>query len=113
MVLGTSDIHVEKKFSKSKSQILDIGVEAVKYAKTLLPDIQYSTEDASRCDFEYLWATIEAVIKAGATMINVLDTVGFAELEQFGELIYKLNDRIKIVNHDVFFNINFHNIIYK
>src|SRR5690625_6455117 len=48
MVLGTSDIHVEKKFGKSKDQILDIGVEAVKYAKTLLPDIQYSTEDASR-----------------------------------------------------------------
>src|SRR5699024_6242112 len=47
MVLGTSDIHVEKKFSKSKDQILDIGVEAVKYAKKLLPDIQYSTEDAS------------------------------------------------------------------
>src|SRR5699024_8586771 len=52
MVLGTSDIHVEKKFSKSKDQILDIGVEAVKYAKTLLPEIQYSTEDASRSDFE-------------------------------------------------------------
>lgn len=54
IVLGTSDIHVEKKFGKSKSQILDIGVDAVKYAKTLLPDVQYSTEDASRSDFEYL-----------------------------------------------------------
>ena len=109
MVLGTSDIHVEKKFGKSKDQILDIGVEAVKYAKTLLPDIQYSTEDASRSDFEYLWATIEAVIKAGATMINVPDTVGFAEPEQFGELIYKLNDRIKNVNPDVLLSVHCHN----
>lgn len=63
MVLGTSDIHVEKKFSKSKDQILQIGVDAVKYAKTLLPQVQYSTEDASRSDFEYLWKTIEAVMR--------------------------------------------------
>lgn len=96
MVLGTSDIHVEKKFGKSKNQILDIGVEAVKYAKTLLPEVQYSTEDASRSEFEYLWSTIEAVVKAGATMINVPDTVGYAVPEEFGELIFKLNDRLKI-----------------
>src|SRR5699024_12014368 len=70
MVLGTSDIHVEKKFNKSKDQILDIGVEAVKYAKTLLPDIQYSTEDASRSEFEYLWSTIRAVVYASATQIK-------------------------------------------
>ena len=72
-------------------------MEAVKYAKTLLPDVQYSTEDASRSDFEYLWSTIEAVVKAGATMINVPDTVGFAEPEEFGELIFKLNDRLKLL----------------
>ncbi|HLR23186.1 MAG TPA: 2-isopropylmalate synthase, partial [Pseudogracilibacillus sp.] len=109
MVLGTSDIHVEKKFSKSKDQILDIGVEAVKYAKKLLPDIQYSTEDASRSDFEYLWQTIEAVINAGATMINVPDTVGFAEPDEFGELVYKLNDRIKNMNNDVLLSVHCHN----
>lgn len=109
MVLGTSDIHVEKKFSKSKDQILDIGVEAVKYAKTLLPEIQYSTEDASRSDFEYLWSTIEAVVKAGATMINVPDTVGFAEPEEFGELVYKLNDRLKNLNDQVLLSVHCHN----
>ncbi len=109
MVLGTSDIHVEKKFSKSKDQILDIGVEAVKYAKTLLPDVQYSTEDASRSDFEYLWKTIEAVVKAGATMINVPDTVGFAEPGEFGELIYKLNDRLKNLNDRVLLSVHCHN----
>lgn len=109
MVLGTSDIHVEKKFGKSKNQILDIGVEAVKYAKTLLPDVQYSTEDASRSEFEYLWSTIEAVVKAGATMINVPDTVGFAEPEQFGELIYKLNDRLKNLDDSVLLSVHCHN----
>ncbi|MGE7922704.1 2-isopropylmalate synthase [Viridibacillus arvi] len=109
MVLGTSDIHVEKKFGKSKNQILDIGVEAVKYAKTLLPEVQYSTEDASRSDFEYLWSTIEAVVKAGATMINVPDTVGFAVPEEFGELIYKLNDRLKNLNDKVLLSVHCHN----
>lgn len=109
MVLGTSDIHVEKKFGKSKNQILDIGVEAVKYAKTLLPEVQYSTEDASRSDFEYLWSTIEAVVKAGATMINVPDTVGFAEPEEFGALIYKLNDRLKNLNDRVLLSVHCHN----
>ncbi|MGX9134095.1 2-isopropylmalate synthase [Rummeliibacillus sp. JY-2-4R] len=109
MVLGTSDIHVEKKFGKSKDQILDIGVEAVKYAKSLLPQVQYSTEDASRSDFEYLWKTIEAVIKAGATMINVPDTVGYAVPEEFGEMVYKLNNRIKNLNDKVLLSVHCHN----
>lgn len=109
MVLGTSDIHVEKKFSKSKDQILQIGVDAVKYAKTLLPQVQYSTEDASRSDFEYLWKTIEAVMKAGATMINVPDTVGYAEPEQWGEMIAKLNYRMKNLDDSVLLSVHCHN----
>ncbi|WP_408008062.1 2-isopropylmalate synthase [Pseudalkalibacillus sp. A8] len=109
IVLGTSDIHVVKKFGKSKSQILDIGVDAVKYAKTFLPDVQYSTEDASRSEFEYLWATIEAVVKAGATIINVPDTVGYAEPEEFGDLIFKLNDRLKNLNDKVLLSVHCHN----
>ncbi|MBP1082497.1 2-isopropylmalate synthase [Bacillus capparidis] len=109
IVLGTSDVHVEKKFRKSKSEILNIGVDAVKYAKTLLPNVQYSTEDASRADFEYLWATIEAVVKAGATIINVPDTCGYAEPEEFGELISKINDRLKNVNDHVLLSVHCHN----
>jgi 2-isopropylmalate synthase len=109
IVLGTSDIHVEKKFGKSKDQILDIGVEAVKYAKTLLPDVQYSTEDASRSEFEYLWSTIEAVVKAGATIINIPDTVGYAVPEEFGELIFKINDRLKNLNDKVLLSVHCHN----
>lgn len=109
IVLGTSDIHVEKKFNKSKDQILQIGVDAVKYAKTLTNEVQYSTEDASRSDFEYLWSTIEAVMKAGATMINVPDTVGYAEPQEFGEMIYKLNDRMKNLNDKVLLSVHCHN----
>ncbi len=111
IVLGASNVHVEKKFNKSKEQILEMGVEAVKYAKTLLPDVQYSTEDASRADFEYLWKTIEAVVKAGATIINIPDTVGYAIPEEFGNLISKINYRLKNLNPDVILSVHCHNDI--
>lgn len=109
IVLGTSAIHVEKKFNRSPEEILEMGVNAVKYAKTLLPEVQYSTEDASRTEFEYLWKTIEAVMKAGATMINVPDTVGYAVPEEFGELIKKLNYRMKNLNDKVALSVHCHN----
>ncbi|WP_027092272.1 2-isopropylmalate synthase [Cohnella thermotolerans] len=109
IVLGTSNIHVEKKFNRSKDAVMQMGVDAVKYAKTLLPNVQYSTEDASRSDFEYLWRTIEAVVKAGATMINVPDTVGFAVPEEFGDLIRRINERLKNLNENVVLSVHCHN----
>lgn len=109
IVLGTSNIHVEKKFSRSKEAVLQMGIDAVKYAKTLLPHVQYSTEDASRSDFEYLWKTIEAVVKAGATMINVPDTVGYAVPEEFGELIRRINERLKNLDDRVILSVHCHN----
>ncbi|MFB9278129.1 2-isopropylmalate synthase [Cohnella cellulosilytica] len=109
IVLGTSNVHVEKKFNRSKDAVLQMGVDAVKYAKTLLPNVQYSTEDASRSEFEYLWSTIEAVVKAGATMINVPDTVGFAVPEEYGELIRKLNERLKNLDDRVVLSVHCHN----
>ncbi len=109
IVLGTSDVHVERKFKRSKDQILQMGVDAVAYAAKLLPQVQYSTEDASRSEFEYLWKTIEAVVKAGATIINVPDTVGFAEPEEFGHLIYKIKDRLNNLNSNVILSVHCHN----
>ena len=109
IVLGTSSVHVEKKFNRSKDEVLEMGVNAVKYAKTLLPDVQYSTEDASRSDFEYLWKTVEAVVRAGATMINIPDTVGYAVPEVFGELIKKINYRLKNLDDKVILSVHCHN----
>lgn len=109
IVLGTSNVHVEKKFNRSKEAVLQMGVEAVRYAKTLLPHVQYSTEDAARSDFEYLWKTIEAVVKAGATIINVPDTVGYAEPEEFGDLIHRINERLKNLNEKVILSVHCHN----
>lgn len=109
IVLGTSNVHVEKKFNRSKDAVLQMGVDAVKYASKLLPHVQYSTEDASRSEFEYLWRTIEAVVKAGATIINVPDTVGYAVPEEFGELIRKINERLKNLNDKVLLSVHCHN----
>lgn len=109
IVLGTSNIHLEKKFARSEDAVMQMGVDAVTYAKTLLPEVQYSTEDASRSDFEYLWRTIEAVVKAGATIINVPDTVGYAVPEEFGDLIRRINDRLKNLNDKVILSVHCHN----
>jgi len=109
IVLGTSNVHLAKKFSKSRTEVLNIGVEAVKYAKSLCPEVQYSTEDAARSDFEYLWETIEAVVKAGATVINIADTVGYGVPEEFGLLIKRINDRLKNLDDRVLLSVHCHN----
>ena len=109
IVLGSSDVHVAKKFRKTPEQVIEMGAASVKYAKKYLTQVQYSLEDASRSDFEYMWKTIEAVVKAGATIINIPDTVGFAVPEQFGKLIYRINDRLKNLNPNVLLSVHCHN----
>lgn len=109
IVLGASNIHIEKKFNRSKDAIMQMGIDAVRYAKSLLPQVQYSTEDASRSDFDYLWKTIEAVVKAGATIINIPDTVGYAEPEEYGQLIRRINERLKNISDRVILSVHCHN----
>ena len=99
--VGTSDIHIEKKLRSDREKILKRSVEAVKFAKSLCPDVEFSTEDASRTDFEYLCRTIEQVIKAGATTINVPDTVGYAIPEEFGERIRMLKEKVPALDNAV------------
>jgi 2-isopropylmalate synthase len=109
IVLGSSKVHLEKKFRKSENQVLDMAIESVSYAKKYMNEVQYSTEDASRSDFEYLWRTIEAVLKAGATIINVPDTVGYAVPGEFGELISKINYRMMNTDPNAVLSVHCHN----
>jgi len=109
IVLGSSGVHMSKKFQKSSDEILEMGVNAVRYARKYMSQVQYSLEDASRSDFEYIWKTIEAVVKAGATCVNIPDTVGFAVPELFGDLIYKVHDRLMNVNPEVLLSVHCHN----
>lgn len=101
IVLGSSDIHIKHKFSRNRDEILQMGVEAVRYAKSLCPDIQYSTEDASRSNRSYLFRVIEAVIEAGATVVNVPDSVGWAVPAQWGRLISDIRRNVKNIDQAI------------
>ena len=88
--LATSDIHLEKKLKKTREQVLEMAVAAVKRAKGYTENVEFSAEDASRSDFAFLCQVVEAVIDAGATVVNIPDTVGYAIPSEFGALIANL-----------------------
>ena len=105
--LATSPIHRKFKLRKARAEILRQSVWAVKYAKKYCRDIEFSPEDASRTEPEFLYQVLEAVIAAGATTVNIPDTVGFAIPDEFGALIQGIGgalfeelrfDREKILN---------------
>lgn len=92
--IATSDIHLKYKLQKSREEVLESAVKAVEYAKHHVDDVEFSAEDASRSDPEFLIEIFTAVIEAGATTINVPDTVGYALPWEYGDLIKTLHDNI-------------------
>jgi len=92
--IATSDIHMKYKLQKSREEVLESAVKAVKYAKKHVDDVEFSAEDASRSDPEFLIDIFTAVIEAGTTTINVPDTVGYAMPWEYGQLIKTLNEGI-------------------
>lgn len=92
--LATSPIHMEHKLMKTPDQVVDIAVEAVKYARKFFPLVQWSAEDAFRSDPEFLVRIINQVIQAGATTINVPDTVGYATPIEYGALFKYLKENV-------------------
>lgn len=92
--LATSPIHLKYKLQKSREEVLVQAVEAVKYAKRYCSDVEFSAEDASRSDLDYLALVVEKVIEAGATTVNLPDTVGYAVPEEFGAFIKTIIDRV-------------------
>ena len=91
---ATSQVHIEKKFGKTKEEIMQMAGEAVKHAKSYCDDVEFSPEDAARTDLDYMCDVVRAAIKAGATTINIPDTVGYAEPEEFGARIKYILDNI-------------------
>ena len=84
--LATSAIHREHKLNMAKEEILKTAVECVRFAKSLAADVEFSPEDASRTELEFLAQVVEAAIDAGATTINVPDTVGYTTPQEFAEV---------------------------
>jgi 2-isopropylmalate synthase len=93
--LATSDIHLRHKLKISRQQCLEQARDAVKLAKSFCEDVQFSPEDATRTDIGFLCQVLEAVIEAGATTLNIPDTVGFSVPHEFAELIRTLKNRVR------------------
>jgi 2-isopropylmalate synthase len=92
--MATSDIHLEYKLKKSRAEVLAIVPEMVAYAKTFVEDVEFSPEDAGRSDPEFLYQVLEAAIAAGATTVNIPDTVGYTTPSEFGGLIRGIKENV-------------------
>lgn len=99
--IGTSDFHIKSKFNSNQNDILDRAVQAIKWAKKYTDDIEFYAEDAGRTDNEYLARVIEAVIKAGATTVNIPDTTGYCLPHQYGEKIGFLVNNVSNIDKAV------------
>lgn len=92
--IGTSDSHIRYKFNSNREEIIERAVAAVKYARRYVEDVEFYAEDAGRTDNEYLARVVEAVVKAGATVINIPDTTGYCLPAEYGEKIAYLMEHV-------------------
>lgn len=106
--VATSDIHLEHKLKKSREQVLEDAIKGVTFARSLCEVVEFSAEDASRSDWDFLCKVFEAVISAGATIVNVPDTVGYAVPEEFGALIRYIRQNVSNIN-DAVISVHCHN----
>jgi 2-isopropylmalate synthase len=101
IVLSVSDIHIEKKGLGTRQQVLEKGIAAIEYARQFCDFVEYSPEDAGRADRAYLYETVEAMIEAGATVINVPDTTGYTLPHEFGGMIGDLMRHVRNVGNAI------------
>ena len=99
--IGTSDSHIKYKFNSNREEIIERAVAAVKYARRFVDDVEFYAEDAGRTDNEYLARVVEAVIKAGATVVNIPDTTGYCLPAEYGEKIKYLCDHVDGVENAI------------
>lgn len=106
--IGASDMHIQYKFKSTREQVIERGVQAVRYAKKFINDIEFYAEDAGRADNAFLAQMIEAMIAAGATTVNIPDTTGYCFPEEFYEKIKYLGDHVKGIEN-VIISVHCHN----
>lgn len=99
--LATSDIHLKYKLKKTREEVLKDSVEAVAYAKSLCPDVEFSAEDSTRSDLKFLAEVVEAVINAGANVVNVPDTVGYTTPTEYAKRIRYLFDNVSNIERTI------------
>lgn len=108
LFLATSAIHRRYKLKKAKNEILKQAVDSIKYARKYCPDIEFSPEDASRTEPDFLAEMVEAAIDAGATTVNIPDTVGYSIPSEFGAIIARLYDDVPNIRQAII-NVHCHN----
>jgi len=96
--LGASDFHIQNKFKSTREQILEQAIRAVKFAKSFVEDVEFFAEDAGRADVVFLAKMVEAVIAAGATVVNIPDTTGYCLPHEYGEKIKFLMENVKNID---------------
>ena len=106
--IGTSDLHIFSKLNSTREKIIEKSIWAVKYAKSFVEDVEFYAEDAGRTDNEYLAQVIEAVIKAGATVVNIPDTTGYCLPAEYGAKIAYLKANVKNI-HKAIISTHCHN----
>ncbi|MEA5477689.1 2-isopropylmalate synthase [Pseudanabaena galeata UHCC 0370] len=99
--LATSDIHLEYKLRKTRAEVLAIVPEMVAYARSKVADVEFSPEDAGRSDPEFLYQVLEAAIAAGASTVNIPDTVGYLTPSEFGALIKGIKDNVPNIDRAI------------
>ena len=98
---ATSDIHLKYKLKKSREEVLAIAEEMVAFAKSFVDDVEFSPEDAGRSDPEFLYLMLEKAIAAGATTVNIPDTVGYITPSEFGALIRGIKENVPNIDHAI------------
>lgn len=106
--IGSSDVHIRYKFNSTREKILKRAVDAVKYAKKYVDDVEFYAEDAGRADNQFLKTMITETIKAGATVVNIPDTTGYCLPEDFGRKIKYLFDNVPNI-HKAYVSVHCHN----
>ena len=106
--IATSDIHMKHKLQMDRDQVIQRAVESVRYAKSLTDNVEFSAEDASRSDRDFICKVFEAAIEAGATTVNIPDTVGYALPNEFGELVTYIREHTPNI-HKAIISVHCHN----
>ncbi|WP_081740348.1 2-isopropylmalate synthase [Aquimarina pacifica] len=97
--IGTSESHIKYKFNSTQDKVIERGIAAVKYAKSFVEDVEFYAEDAGRTDNEFLARVCEAMIKAGATVLNIPDTTGYCLPEEYGAKIKYLKENVRGIDN--------------
>jgi len=99
--IGTSDYHIKGKFNSNREDILERAIQCVKWAKNFVDDVEFYAEDAGRTDNDYLARVVEAVIKAGATVVNIPDTTGYCLPNQYGNKMAYLSNNVPNIDRAI------------